>query len=213
MNDSIQKKELQLTDERWQAIIHNDAAFDHQFLYGVRTTGIFCRPSCKSRPPKKENVRIFGSATQAIYETFRPCKRCKPNGAQIPTEEWVDQITQYIDKHYVNTITLEALSDQFHGSPYHLQRTFKRIKGVTPVEYVQRKRINAAKAYLLETNKSLDQIALAIGFSSTSYFVTLFKKMTKQTPTHFRRFYMSMPNIEDDKEDSLKLQYTRNKGS
>ncbi len=60
--------------EKWQAIILNDASYDGAFFYGVKTTGIFCRPSCKSRTPKKENVRVFQNAEQALLENFRPCK-------------------------------------------------------------------------------------------------------------------------------------------
>ncbi|MCZ8519409.1 MULTISPECIES: bifunctional transcriptional activator/DNA repair enzyme AdaA [Paenibacillus] len=193
MNQSIGER-IQLTEERWQAILRNDPAFDLHFYYGVQSTGIFCRPSCKSRPPKKQNVRIFLNAAQALSESFRPCKRCKPDGTQLPAEEWVDQITEYIDRHYVNAITLDTLADLCHGSPYHLQRTFRRVKGMTPAEYIQRKRITAAKEYLLRTDKSLNDIALAVGFASTSYFATLFKRMTEQTPSHYRRLGSNKPN-------------------
>lgn len=196
MDDLIQE-DSQLTDERWQAIIGNNANYDHQFFYGVRTTGIFCRPSCKSRPPKRENVRIFLNMAQALADNFRPCKRCKPCRQRLPDEEWVDQITRYIDRHFADTITLELLADLFHGSPYHLQRTFKRIKRMTPVEYIQRKRIDAAKKYMLETNRSLSDISLSVGFSSVSYFTTLFKRMTARTPAEFRQFYADKLNPED----------------
>lgn len=72
-----------ITVEMWQAIVQNDSSYDDKFYYGVKTTRIFCRPSCKSRPPKIENVRIFQNVQQALSENFRPCKRCKPTGQRL----------------------------------------------------------------------------------------------------------------------------------
>ncbi len=74
-------------------------------LHAVKSTGIFCRPSCKSRIPNKNNVRIFHHAEQALSENFRPCKRCKPNGLTLPNEEWVEQIKKYIEKHFDELLT------------------------------------------------------------------------------------------------------------
>ena len=114
-----------LTNEHWQAIIHNDSSYDSKFFYAVKSTG-FCRPSCKSRIPNKNNVRIFHHAEQALSENFRPCKRCKPNGLTLPNEEWVEQIKEYIEKHFDEALTLDILAEMCHGSPFHLQRTFKK---------------------------------------------------------------------------------------
>lgn len=188
MIHSIKEDQL-LTEERWQAILENNMDYDHQFIYGVKTTGIFCRPSCRSRAPRKEHVRIFADASHALAAGFRPCKRCRPTGERLPDQEWVDQMTQYIDQNYRETITLDTLAGICHGSPYHLQRTFKRITGITPVEYIQRKRIGEAMSILLHTDKSVTEIAGIVGFSNTPYFITLFKKMMGQTPNDYRRAY------------------------
>ncbi|TBL81093.1 bifunctional transcriptional activator/DNA repair enzyme AdaA [Paenibacillus thalictri] len=177
----------QLTEEKWQAIINNDAAYDGKFIYAVKSTHIFCKPSCKSRAPKKEHVRIFYNAGEAQAANYRPCKRCKPTGERQPDYEWVAQITQYIDSHYSSALSLEKLALECHGSPYHLQRTFKRIQGVTPVEYVQQRRIGKAKELLRETEEAVTDIALHVGIPNTSYFITLFKKKTGQTPAHYRQ--------------------------
>ena len=134
-----------MTDEKWQAIIGNDASYNNQFFYGVKTTRIFCKPSCKSRVPKKENVRIFQSAEEALTAKFRPCKRCKPTNERLPENEWVALITEYISRNYNKKLTLETLAEISHGSPYHLHRTFKKIIGITPVEYIHQLRINMAK--------------------------------------------------------------------
>jgi AraC family transcriptional regulator of adaptative response / methylphosphotriester-DNA alkyltransferase methyltransferase len=182
----ITNQEL-LTDEKWQAIISNDAAYNGQFFYAVKTTGIFCRPSCKSKAPKKKNVRIFHNAEQAISANFRACKRCRPTGQRLPDQEWVTGVTEYIDKNYMDTLSLVVLADVCHGSPYHLHRTFKRIKGITPVEYVQQRRINKAKEHLAASDIPISDIGLSVGMHNTPYFITLFKKITGHTPASYRR--------------------------
>ncbi|AKE18064.1 MULTISPECIES: bifunctional transcriptional activator/DNA repair enzyme AdaA [Bacillus] len=176
-----------LTNEYWQAIIHNDSSYDSKFFYAVKSTGIFCRPSCKSRIPNRNNVRIFHHAEQALSENFRPCKRCKPNGITLPNEEWVKQIKDYIEKHYDKSLTLDMLAEMCHGSPFHLQRTFKRIIGLTPIEYIQQFRILKATEYLLHTNQSIKEISTAVGIENPEYFATLFKKKTGFTPTEYRK--------------------------
>jgi AraC family transcriptional regulator, regulatory protein of adaptative response / methylphosphotriester-DNA alkyltransferase methyltransferase len=175
-----------LTKERWQAIINNDSSYDDKFFYGVKTTGIFCRPSCKSRAPKFENVRIFLQAEQALSEHFRPCKRCKPSGLRLPNEAWVEQISQYIDEHFDEPLTLERLAELCHGSPYHLQRTFKQIKGITPIQYIQQVRITHGIKFLTTTDLTINEISMLVGISNTTYFATLFKKIISQTPSEYR---------------------------
>jgi AraC family transcriptional regulator of adaptative response / methylphosphotriester-DNA alkyltransferase methyltransferase len=179
-----------LTNEKWQAIINNDASYDGQFFYAVKTTGIFCRPSCKSRPPKKENINLFETAEYALSAKFRPCKRCKPTGQRLPDDEWIAGVTEYIDKNYMENLQLNMLADISHGSPYHLHRTFKRVTGITPVEYIQLQRIEQAKKQLLSSEKSMVEIGLSVGLANTSYFITLFKKKTGFTPAGYRKFQL-----------------------
>ncbi len=124
-----------MTDEEWQAIVENEASYDGTFYYAVKTTGIFCRPSCKSRAPKKENVLLFRNANEALSEGVRPCKRCKPNGLRLPDEDWTRQIIHVIDMNYHEPFTLMRLADMCHGSPYHLHCTFKKMTGYTPKQY------------------------------------------------------------------------------
>lgn len=175
-----------ITDEQWHAICENDASYDGQFFYAVKTTKIFCKPSCKSRVPNAENVSIFQDATAALAAGYRPCKRCKSDGYHLPDEEWVLQAEAYMQENYASNLTLEALAEGCHGSPYHLHHVYKRVRGQTPLEYLQDIRLNQAKIYLEETLKSISAIGRLVGYSNAAYFSTLFKKRTHLTPKKYR---------------------------
>ena len=125
-NKTLNNVEM-MTDEKWQAIITNDTAYNNQFFYAVKSTGIFCKPSCKSRVPKKR-MYVFCNCRTSTRANFRPCKRCKPTNENLPDSEWVDIITTYIDQNFAEKLTLESLAMICHGSPYHMHRTFKRLK-------------------------------------------------------------------------------------
>ena len=176
-----------VSDEQWQAIANNDSSYDGHFFYAVKTTGIFCRPSCKSRVPKRENIGFFENADQALAAHFRPCKRCKPTRQRLPDEEWIAFITEYVNSHCDETLTLEVLALLSHGTPYHLHRTFKKIKGITPVDYIQHVRIEKAKMLLTTFDDSVAEVGESVGLSNTPYFITLFKRKIGQTPEAYRR--------------------------
>ncbi|MFS1517251.1 bifunctional transcriptional activator/DNA repair enzyme AdaA [Bacillus sp. SCS-151] len=176
-----------VSDEQWEAIANNDVSYDGQFFYAVKTTGIFCRPSCKSRLPNRENIGFFEDANQALAAHFRPCKRCKPTGKRLPDDEWIAVITEYVDSHYNEKLTLEVLALMSHVSPYHLHRTFKKIKGMTPVDYIQHIRMEKAKMLLTTIDAPIAEVGKSVGLSNTPYFITLFKKKIGQTPEAYRR--------------------------
>ncbi|MGD8189498.1 bifunctional transcriptional activator/DNA repair enzyme AdaA [Brevibacillus ginsengisoli] len=176
-----------ITDEKWQAIILNDKSYDGQFFYGVKSTGIFCRPSCKSRAPKRENVRVFQNAEHALSDNFRPCKRCKPTNRRLPDQEWVNQIEHCMDINYSVRLTLNTLAEMCHGSPYHLHRVFQRVKGMTPNEYLQQTRIARAIDLLIGSDKAISDIAMLVGIPNTPYFITMFKAKTGYTPADYRQ--------------------------
>lgn len=176
-----------ISDEQWQAIANNDTSYDGQFFYAVKTTGIFCRPSCRSKVPNRENIGFFENADQALAAHFRPCKRCKPTEQRLPDEEWIDYITEYVGSHFDETLTLEVLALMSHGTPYHLHRTFKKIKGMTPLDYIQHVRMEKAKMLLTTFIDPVTEVGESVGLPNTSYFITLFKKKTGQTPEAYRR--------------------------
>lgn len=175
-----------IPEEIWSAIISSDRSYDNQFFYAIATTGIFCKPSCKSKIPKKENVYIFQNVKEALEANFRPCKRCKPTDELLPDQALVKQIIEYIHTNYPEKLTLQTIADIFHGSPHHLHRTFKRITGITPTAYIQQRRIDKAVEALLETDKSIQEIAKSVGIPNTPYFITLFKKIIGNTPGEYR---------------------------
>ncbi|RUS43299.1 bifunctional transcriptional activator/DNA repair enzyme AdaA [Cohnella sp. AR92] len=176
-----------VTDEQWLAIINNEASYDGQFYYAVKTTGIFCRPSCKSRPPNRENIGFYPTADQALAAKYRPCKRCKPTGQRLPNEEWIALAIDYIDRNYKEMLTLENLAAICHGTPYHLHRTFKKVMGITPVDYIQHIRIENAQTMLTSSTAPIAEVGARVGLSNTPYFITLFKKKTGQTPQSYRK--------------------------
>jgi len=179
----------QIPNDKWQAILHNDATYDHQFYYAVKTTGIFCRPSCKSKPPNRDNVSVFQHAEEAMAAGYRPCKRCKPTGQRLPDAEWAEQISRFIDGNFHHPLSLQMIADTCHGSPYHLHRIYKRVTGVTPAEYIQHKRLEKAKESLRKSNTAISTIAGRVGMPNIPYFVTWFKKSTGVTPAAYRASY------------------------
>ncbi|WP_232463336.1 bifunctional transcriptional activator/DNA repair enzyme AdaA [Tumebacillus avium] len=175
-----------MQDHQWQAIIDCDATADGQFYYGVLTTGIFCRPSCKSRTPKRENVRIFATSDDAITHGLRACKRCRPEET-VPQNELAQAVLQLLESRYAAPLTLQTLADHLHISPYHLQRTFKKATGQTPAEALTQIRISAARQLLTSTDLPLTTIALQVGYQNLSHFSYVFHKETGTTPSDYRR--------------------------
>ncbi|MBQ0140285.1 MAG: methylphosphotriester-DNA--protein-cysteine methyltransferase family protein [Kurthia sp.] len=175
------------TDTEWQAIVEKDESFDGKLIYADTSTKICCHPSCKSKTPDRQNVRVYKLLEQAMELGNKPCKRCKPGGIKISDVEWTDQMNRYMDQNYTEHITLQLLADEFHGSPYHLQRVYKQTKGYTPTEYLQKLRIEHAITLLKETYATVEEVGHRIGLHNTSYFITLFKKITGSTPKQYKK--------------------------
>ena len=105
----------------------------------------------------------------------------------MPDQAWVEQIVAYLDRHFSEPLTLQTIAAMCHGSPHHLHRTFKRIKGVTPAEYIRQRRIETSMEALLETDLAVSEIARSVGMPNAAHFITLFKRMVGSTPNEFRQ--------------------------
>ncbi len=155
--------------EYWQAVLTRDIRCDGVFVYAVKSTGIYCRPSCPARKPRREQVVFFKSPLEAEENSFRPCRRCQPqNPTALDSQtEMVQRVCAIIAANPTESITLAALSAQVNISPFHLQRTFKRIMGVTPKQYMQTLRVQLLKTELKSQNTVIDAIYNA-GYGSSS---------------------------------------------
>jgi AraC family transcriptional regulator, regulatory protein of adaptative response / methylated-DNA-[protein]-cysteine methyltransferase len=157
-------------EERWQAVKRRDRAFDGKFLFAVRTTGIYCRPSCASRPAKRENVSFFETGAAAEKAGYRACKRCRPDklGAPDPQVEAVKRACAAIEQ-AEEAPKLADLAASVGLSPYHFHRVFKTITGVTPKAYAAQTRAGRA-ADMLRTAETVTEAIYDAGFNSSSRF-------------------------------------------
>src|SRR3712207_3727192 len=126
---------------RWRAVLGRDAAADGAFVYAVASTGIYCRPSCPSRRPRRERVRFFDTPDEAETAGFRACRRCKPRAGETDGERRVRAAREYLERHLDESVTLRRLGREVGMSPFHLQRTFARVTGLSPKAYADRRRL------------------------------------------------------------------------
>jgi len=171
--------------ERWTALTERDAQADGVFFYAVRTTGVFCRPSCASRPPRRENVEYFATADEARAAGYRDCKRCQPGG--LPRElDIVNRACAALDADPQQRLTLAQLSEAVHVSPFHLQRLFKRVTGVSPREYQAAQR-GAALRDALQRGTDVTRATVDAGFSSPSRMYDNAPAELGMKPSAYRR--------------------------
>lgn len=174
--------------EKRQIIERNDAAYDGQFYYGVKSTGIFCRPSCKSRPPRPENLVFFDTSAEAMAAGFRPCKRCRPDLEDYaPEQAMAEQIKLAIDQNYSSKLQLSQELVKLGLSQHRMRAVFKAQYGTTPSAYADRLRIQTAKQMLRNSQASVLDIALLLEFDSVSAFYAFFRKHTQQAPGEYRK--------------------------
>jgi Adenosine deaminase len=174
-------------DEMWSAVQNCDDRFDGVFYYAVVTTGIFCRPSCKSRKPVRDNTLFFATPEAAVAGSYRPCKRCRPDiPGYEPAKIMAEKARKQIDQSFTEPGSLPQLLGKLGVTQDHLALLFKRQYGITLHEYRSRLRVEKAGKMLRETDAPVAMIVHECGFGSLSSFYSLFKKYTGMTPTAYR---------------------------
>ena len=175
--------------ECWDAVLRRDAAWDGRMVFGVLTTGIYCRPSCGSRRPLRRNVRFYAEPAQARRDGLRACKRCRPDegaGAVLPA--WVGPVCDYIRRECDSgePLTLDALGERFGVSPTHLQRAFRAAVGVSPRRFAELCRLERLKGEL-RGGDSVTGAIYAAGFGSSSRVYERADSRLGMTPGEYRR--------------------------
>ena len=174
--------------EKWEAVTHCDSACDGKFFYGVKTTGIFCRPTCKSKAPLRKNTVFFDRIDEAYAEGLRPCKRCRPDLLDYqPSRELLSQVKTVYDNYFSDRDRLASETKALSVSQSHLIRLFRQHFHTTPTEYVNTLRLKKAVTCLATAEISVLDIALIAGFGSLSSFYACFRKSFGMTPNEYRR--------------------------
>jgi AraC family transcriptional regulator of adaptative response/methylated-DNA-[protein]-cysteine methyltransferase len=174
------------TDEsKWQAVLGRDQAQDGRFVYGVTSTRVYCRPSCPSRRPLRSRVSFFPTPDAAERAGYRACRRCEPRSSQPAAIRQVQRARDYLDEHFDESITLERLGKVTNMSPYHLQRTFKRVVGVSPKAYASARRLDRMKSHLRKGD-TVSRATYEAGYGSGSRAYEHARTGMGMTPGNYR---------------------------
>lgn len=174
-------------DGRWEAVVGRDSARDGEFVFAVSTTGVYCRPSCPARRPRRENVTFFRRPDEAERAGYRACLRCRPRSVSgHAPADGVKQICRYIEQHLDEPVTLGSLGRVFGQSPFHLQRRFKAVVGITPREYADSCRLRQFKRSL-QAGDNVTRAMYDAGYGSSSRLYERTASQLGMTPDKYRR--------------------------
>ncbi len=196
-------------DEYEAARQARDPRFDGRFFVGVLTTGIYCRPVCPVRIPKKENVQLYKSAAAAAAAGFRPCLRCRPESSP-GTPAWsgsswkVSRALQLIDQGFLDEGSVEDLATQLEVGPRQLSRLFQQHLGASPIDVAQTRRLHFAKKLIDETNMSLAEICFAAGFGSLRRFNAVFRQTYQRSPKQLREARQARGGAAESNNQQIK---------
>lgn len=171
-------------DPRWAAVVARDPAADGRFFYSVKTTGVYCRPSCASRTARPEHVAFHATAAAAERAGFRPCKRCKPDQPAGQQAGRAAELCRLIE-HAEQAPSLGVLAQHAGWSPWHLHRVFKAATGLTPRAYAAAHRVQRVKAGL-RGERTVTEVIYDAGYSSGARFYELSNAVLGMTPTRYR---------------------------
>ncbi len=190
MKKSSPKQSTQHTlsfEEMYEAVLQNNESYDNIFFYAVKSTGIYCRPSCKSKAPKVENTEFFKSAEEAIVAGYRPCKRCRSDLLDYkPMKDIAQKLKNLIDSMYYEINELHSEMEKIPLSNKRMVELFKEEYGITPSYYINDLRFKEAKRRLKNSDDEIINIAFATGFGSLSAFYRFFKERANMSPTAYR---------------------------
>lgn len=174
-------------DAAWTAVQERNPDFDGLFVYAVASTGIYCRPTCASRRPLRRNVAFFSCPPDAEKAGFRACRRCRPD-ADVPsaTERAVERARILIEASADESLTLEQLGRRVGVSPFHLQRVFQRVVGVSPKEYAHAVRVERLKSQL-KRGDTVSRATVEAGFGSGSRVYEKTNQYLGMTPAAYGR--------------------------
>lgn len=175
-----------LADPRWAAVRTRDARADGTFFYSVKTTGVYCRPSCGARPARAENVAFHATAADAERAGFRPCKRCRPNQPSLAEQHaaMVTAACRRIEQADAAP-TLEQLAAPAGLSPFHFHRVFKSVTGVTPKQYATAQRSRRVRNKL-GRSASVTSAIFDAGYNASSRFYATADQVLGMTPSSYR---------------------------
>jgi AraC family transcriptional regulator of adaptative response/methylated-DNA-[protein]-cysteine methyltransferase len=171
--------------QKWESVLARDAKADGEFVYAVKSTGIFCRPSCPSRRPRRELVEFFESPREAERAGYRACRRCTPLQQSSQLKK-VEAACRFMDENLETAVTLTGIAAQVGMSPFHFQRVFKKVLGLSPREYQQSRRAEQFRSALRSEQRITDAIYEA-GYSSSSRAYEHSAENLGMTPSAFRR--------------------------
>ncbi len=176
----------------YRVVLARDARFDGRFFTGVTTTGVFCRPVCPARTPRREHCTFFRTADEAAAAGFRACLRCRPasvpgSPAWLGTRSTVARAMRLIAGGALDRERLSELCDRLGVGERHLRRLFAIHVGVTPAALAQARRVLVAKRAIEETSRPLAEVAFASGFRSLRAFNTALAKACGKAPRDMRR--------------------------
>jgi AraC family transcriptional regulator of adaptative response/methylated-DNA-[protein]-cysteine methyltransferase len=179
--------EQQTNDWRWRVVQAKNAEFDGAFFFGVSSTGIYCKPSCASRRPKRENTTFFASSAEAEGAGFRACLRCRPQveNNRSAAAEIIIRACQLIENNFDEEISLESLAAELKVSPTHLQRTFKQTLGVSPKEFADAERLNNFKKQVRQSD--VTTALYESGFGSARALYEKAAQNLGMTPATYRK--------------------------
>jgi AraC family transcriptional regulator of adaptative response/methylated-DNA-[protein]-cysteine methyltransferase len=187
MNTADAKRAAATTkDPRWAAIVARNPAADGQFFYSVKTTGVYCRPSCAARPARPENVQFHSSCEDAERAGFRPCKRCKPNQPPL-VEQHAAKVTEIcrLIEAAETAPALDELASKAGLSPYHFHRVFKAVTGLTPKAYAVAHRANRMRTEL-DRSGTVTAAIFDAGYNSNGRFYEKSDEVLGMTPSNYR---------------------------